>query len=70
VELLQREARELLRWRYGEGVRVQVIAERLARSPSAISVQLFGLRKILRECVSRKMGQPQTAASESSYGTA
>ena len=39
---------------------VKVIADRLARSATSVSVQLFGLRKLLRDCVTRK----QTQAAE------
>jgi RNA polymerase sigma-70 factor (ECF subfamily) len=52
---LKAEARSLLALRYREGWRVQAIAEHLARSASAISVQLFALRRLLRECVERKL---------------
>lgn len=69
LEHLHGEARQLLDWRYGEGERVQGIAERLGRSASAVSVQLFGLRKILRECVSRKMGELENAPTASIHGT-
>lgn len=70
LDLLKREARDLLNWRYGDGQRVQTIAQRLARSPSAVSVQLFGLRKILRDCVTRKMkANGATSKSAASYGT-
>jgi RNA polymerase sigma-70 factor (ECF subfamily) len=69
LEGLSREARELLGWRYGDGQRVQAIAQRLGRSPGAVSVQLFGLRKLLRACVSRKMIQTKgTVAPTVSYG--
>jgi RNA polymerase sigma-70 factor (ECF subfamily) len=62
LELLKREARELIGWRYGEGLRVQAIAQRLGRTPSAVSVQLFGLRKVLRDCVANKMAGAKTGA--------
>ena len=41
--------------RYREGLRVDMIARQLARSASAISVQLFAVRKLLRDCVRRKL---------------
>lgn len=70
VDLLKREARELIGWRYGEGLRVDAIAQRLGRSASAVSVQLFGLRKVLRDCVAGKMTPNNTTASTgSSYGS-
>ena len=69
VDLLKREARELIGWRYGEGLRVGAIAQRLGRSASAVSVQLFGLRKVLRDCVAGKMTPSNTTSSTgSSYG--
>ncbi|MEO8426183.1 MAG: sigma-70 family RNA polymerase sigma factor [Verrucomicrobiota bacterium] len=51
---LKIEAQSLLELRYREGLQVKVIADRLARSVTAVSVQLFGLRKLLRDCVARK----------------
>jgi RNA polymerase sigma-70 factor (ECF subfamily) len=55
LALLKREARELMDWRYKHGLRVDAIAQRLGRSASAVSVQLFGLRIVLRDCVANKM---------------
>ena len=69
LELLKRESRELIAWRYGDSLRVTAIAQRLGRNASAISVQLFGLRKALRDCVADKMAREHTSGTkESSYG--
>jgi DNA-directed RNA polymerase specialized sigma24 family protein len=69
LELLKREARELIGWRYDDGLRVESIAQRLGRSASAVSVQLFGLRKVLRDCVANKMtGHDTNTATGNSYG--
>jgi RNA polymerase sigma-70 factor (ECF subfamily) len=69
VESLKQEARQLIAWRYGDGLRVDAIATRLGRSASAVSVQLFGLRKVLRDCVMGKLAS-HDSLSESSYGPA
>ena len=69
LDLLKRAARELIAWRYSEGMRVDAIAQRLGRSASAVSVQLFGLRKVLRDCVAAKMPPCKTSSpTGSSYG--
>jgi RNA polymerase sigma-70 factor (ECF subfamily) len=60
LELLKKEARELIRWRYEEGLRVQGIAQRLGRSAAAVSVQMFGLRKLLRDCVTKRIASGQS----------
>jgi RNA polymerase sigma-70 factor (ECF subfamily) len=54
LALLRAEARALVELRYRDGLRVQDIAQRQGRSPDAISVQLFRLRGILRDCVTAK----------------
>jgi RNA polymerase sigma-70 factor (ECF subfamily) len=51
---LKLEAQSIVNLRYRDGLQVKAIAERLGRSVTAVSVQLFGLRKLLRECVARK----------------
>jgi RNA polymerase sigma-70 factor (ECF subfamily) len=69
IEMLKQQARELIRWRYGEGLRVEAIAQRLGRSASAVSVQLFGLRKVLRDCVAGKMtSHGRNSPADSFYG--
>lgn len=69
VELLKQEARQLIAWRYGDGIRVDAIAKRLGRSASAVSVQLFGLRKVLRDCVTGKLTS-HNSPTGNSYGAA
>jgi len=54
LTLLKIEARTVLNLRYHDGLRVKSIAEHLGRSVTAVSVQLFGLRQLLRDCVARK----------------
>jgi RNA polymerase sigma-70 factor (ECF subfamily) len=44
-------ARKLMELRYHERVPVQVIAERLGRSASSVSVSLFRLRNALATCL-------------------
>jgi DNA-directed RNA polymerase specialized sigma24 family protein len=58
--------RELIAWRYGEGLRVTAIAQRLGRTASAVSVQLFALRKMLRDCVADKLAREHTGTKGSS----
>ena len=62
---LKLEAQTLLAVRYRDGLQVKVIADRLARSATSVSVQLFGLRKLLRDCVTRK--QVKVAANPDSF---
>jgi RNA polymerase sigma-70 factor (ECF subfamily) len=66
LELLKGGARELIGWRYGEGLRVTAIAQRLGRTASAVSVQLFGLRKMLRDCVADKLAREHTSGTKGS----
>ncbi len=47
-------ARRLLDLRYRDGVPVWVMAERLDRSPTAISKQLSLIRRRLRECIGQR----------------
>jgi RNA polymerase sigma-70 factor (ECF subfamily) len=54
LTVLKLEAQTVLKMRYRDGLQVKIIAERLGRSVTAVSVQLFGLRKQLRDCVARK----------------
>lgn len=54
VAQLSPEARSLLNDRYGRRTPIEVIARALGRTASAVSVQLFALRRKLRECIDRK----------------
>jgi DNA-directed RNA polymerase specialized sigma24 family protein len=64
LKTLKLEAQTLLALRYRDGLQVKAIADQLARSATSVSVQLFGLRKLLRDCVTRK--QAQAAANPDS----
>lgn len=57
LEQLQPHQQELLALRYSQGIAVQDIAERLQRTPSALSKSLCLLRGRLRDCIQRKMQQ-------------
>jgi RNA polymerase sigma-70 factor (ECF subfamily) len=71
ISQLDERARSLLIMRYNHGLRVQEIARRLARSVSAVSVQLFTLRKALRGCVRRKLAQSEAGIGvDIDYGPA
>jgi RNA polymerase sigma-70 factor (ECF subfamily) len=59
---LKTEAQALINLRYRDGFQVKNIAQRLGRSVTAVSVQLFGLRKTLRDCVTRKRSQTENTA--------
>lgn len=59
IAQLRPEAQALLALRYEKGRRVQVIARELGRSASAVSVQLFGVRKLLRDCIRSKFYRAQ-----------
>ena len=61
---LRADARALVELRYRDGVRVQEIALREGRSPDAVSVQLFRLRSILRDCITAKGAGAVSAAEE------
>lgn len=64
LRTLKLKAQTVLALRYRDGLQVKVIAGHLARSATSVSVQLFGLRKLLRDCVTRK--QMQAAANPDS----
>ena len=46
--------RELLAWRYDDGIPLSEMAERTGRSVGAIKKNLFKLRQQLHECIQRK----------------
>ena len=58
LKKLSPSQRELLRSRYQSNVTVNEIAETLGRTPHAISMSLYRLRSLLRECVERAL-QPE-----------
>ncbi len=48
------KARELLAWRYDDGIPLSEMAERTGRSVGAIKKNLFKIRQQLQECIERK----------------
>ncbi|HEV3026053.1 MAG TPA: sigma-70 family RNA polymerase sigma factor [Planctomycetota bacterium] len=52
---LSEEHQSLLRLRYAEDCSIQNLSDRLNKTLSAVKVQLFFIRKKLRDCVSRRM---------------
>jgi RNA polymerase sigma-70 factor (ECF subfamily) len=52
-------AKDLLNLRYREGYSPQEIAGRLGRTSEAIRASLLRIRRSLRECIERRLGQPQ-----------
>lgn len=54
VAQLAPKAQDVLNRRYRERVPVEIIGRTLGRTASAVSVELFGLRRKLRDCVDRK----------------
>jgi RNA polymerase sigma-70 factor (ECF subfamily) len=63
IAQLKPDAQSLLDQRYGRREPIEAMAGVLGRSASAIRVQLFVLRKKLRECVERKWGAFRLADS-------
>ncbi len=57
LKSLKLEAQTIFALRYRDGLQVKAIANRLARSATSVSVQVFRLRKLLRDCVTRKQAQ-------------
>jgi len=63
VEKLSKKAREVVRLRYLEGLRMRDIAGRLRKSVAAVEMLLVRVRRALRECVERQlrgMGEPSS----------
>lgn len=54
IEDLAGRPRELLRWRYAEGLPIAEIAHRLGRQVAAIEMALTRLRRGLRQCIERR----------------
>lgn len=61
VSRLAPEAQSLLDDRYGRRTPVEAIAKALGRTATAVSVQLFALRRKLRECMDRKWASSTVA---------
>lgn len=49
------KGRELLSWRYDDGIPLSEMADRTGRSVGAIKKNLFKLRQQLQECIERKI---------------
>lgn len=54
---LRDKARNLIQLRYGDGMRIKAIAERLKRSVGAVEVTLVRIRRVLRDCVEKKLAR-------------
>ncbi len=52
---LSEEHQSLIRMRYGEDASIQNLSAKLNKTLSAVKVQLFFIRKKLRDCVSRRL---------------
>jgi RNA polymerase sigma-70 factor (ECF subfamily) len=52
---MDERGRKALRWRYDEGIPMQVMAERAGRTVAACKKWLFTLRQKLQACVERKL---------------
>jgi RNA polymerase sigma-70 factor (ECF subfamily) len=57
------EARHLLDLRYRDGHSPQEMASRLGRTSEAIRASLLRIRRGLRDCIQRRLGQPADLAS-------
>ena len=55
VAILSEKTRAVLNMRYEKNEPIRQIAEKLGRSVTALKVQLFTIRKTLRQCVKRKL---------------
>ena len=56
------KGRDLLRWRYDDGIPLSEMADRTGRSVGAIKKNLFKLRQQLQECIERKTSIAQEPA--------
>jgi RNA polymerase sigma-70 factor (ECF subfamily) len=57
VDALPAHLREMVELRYQEGLSLESIAGRLERTVGAIQVALVRVRRVLRECVDRKLAE-------------
>lgn len=55
LEKLDHPARQLLSWRYAEGMSLAELVRRLQRKHSAVTMWLYRTRLTLRECIERKL---------------
>ncbi len=54
LKYLKPDAQHLVEQRYQSGMGVNALAAKLGRSVTAVSVQLFTIRRTLRQCIERK----------------
>lgn len=54
LKKLKPDAQRLVEQRYQDGLGVNALAATLGRSATAVSVQLFAIRRTLRQCIERK----------------
>jgi DNA-directed RNA polymerase specialized sigma24 family protein len=54
LQVLRPEAQALIEQRYRERRTVEALARTLGRTASAVSVNLFAIRRKLRECIEAK----------------
>jgi RNA polymerase sigma-70 factor (ECF subfamily) len=54
IEALGEERRKVLGMKYGHGLKVSAIAERIGKSVAAVEMMLVRIRRALRDCVERK----------------
>ena len=57
LDQIQDRARQMLVWRYEEGLTAETIAGRAGQSRAAVNSLLQRVREILRECVERRMSE-------------
>lgn len=58
---LQENHREVLKQRYDEGLSIEQLAQRMDKSTGAVENVLYRLRKILADCIERRMRQAEAA---------
>jgi RNA polymerase sigma-70 factor (ECF subfamily) len=63
LQRVKGEARDLLDLRYRDGYSPQEIARRLGRTSEAIRASLLRVRRGLRECIARRLGQSRLTAA-------
>ena len=55
IAQLQESARRLVALRYDEGLAAKAVAARVGKTPAAIDMALSRIRRILRDCLARKL---------------
>jgi RNA polymerase sigma-70 factor (ECF subfamily) len=59
LDTLKGRSRGVLRMKYGEGLKIAQIAERLGRSVEAVEMILVRARRVLRDCIDRKLAKAE-----------